>query len=74
MSNVIKFKPKSPKDIYYIVRGDGELEGISGKNVYMVSLKGDDGFLFNDEYISRDELVAFILVTGLWQDFLDKDI
>ena len=71
MAKIIEFKPKEPEDFHYMVHDDGKIEGVIGKNVNMIFLEGDDGFMFNDKYISRDELIAFVLISGLWQDLQD---
>jgi len=71
MTNVIKFTPPEPVDFEYIVP-DGNIEGVKGKNVDMVMLTGDDGFHFNGSYISRSELIAFVLISGVWQDVQDN--
>jgi len=76
MTNVIEFKPKTPEDFGYIVDDDDNFIGISGKNFRMLFSKDDDGFLFNDQYIPRKELIAFVLASGLcWdvQDDCEKD-
>jgi len=69
MNNVIKFTPPEPVDFEYIMI-DGEIKGISGKNGYMEIL--DDGFLFDGLLVTRDELIAFVLISGVWQDVQDK--
>lgn len=71
MAKIIEFKPKDTEDFRYTFNGDGKFSGLIGKNFRMVVLEGDDGFLFNDKYISRDELIAFVLISGLWQDLQD---
>ena len=63
---VIKFTPPEPIGFSYIV-DDGEIKGVTGEKVQMIMLDGD-GFLFNGDYISRDELIAFVLISGVWQD------
>jgi len=73
MSDVIKFVPKTPEDINYLVDNDGEIKGVSGKYFDMEFLTGGDGFLFNGSYIKREELIAFVLVSGLWQDVQDDE-
>lgn len=71
--NVIKFKIPEPEDFSYMMTDDNEIIGVSGKNVDMEFYANGPGFLFNDQYIKREELIAFILVSGLWQDVQDNE-
>ena len=73
MTNVIKFTPPEPVDFSYIVdEEDGEIVGVQGEQVSMAFFESDAGFLFNDVHISRNELIAFVLVSGIWQDVQDN--
>lgn len=70
--NILPFKIPEPEDFSYMVTDDNEIIGVSGKNVNMEFSKEDGGFYFNEDYIQREELIAFILISGLWQDVQDK--
>lgn len=73
MGKVLTFQPPEPKDFDYIVDEQGVLEGVLGKKVRMVFFKDDPGFLFNDEYLTREELIAFVLLCGVWMDVQDNE-
>lgn len=70
MSNVIQFRPKPPDDIMYLQVGE-KIIGVTGKFVEMEILP-DLSFIFNGKPVSRDELFAFFLLTGLL-DEIDED-
>lgn len=70
--NILPFKIPEPEDFSYMVYNDTEIRGVVGKNVDMEMLMDDNGFMFNGEYVSREELIALVLISGVWQDVQDK--
>lgn len=60
MSNVLKF-PEN--DITYIEDCSGKIRGVQGDSVEMVIMLGK--YYFNKHPISREDLLAFFLLTGL---------
>lgn len=73
MGDIIKFKIPEPEDFSYIMSDENEIIGVAGKNVDMIYALNGEGFYFNDKYIKREELIAFVLVSGLWADVQDED-
>lgn len=73
MSKIVKFKPKPPEDIKYMIADDGGILGINGKNIDMEIIPDDIGFLFNRLYVKREEIIAFVLISGLWLDVQDPE-
>lgn len=71
--NIIKFKIPEPEDFSYMVTDDNEIIGVAGKNIEMRFFPDDDGFSFDGNYITREELTAFVLISGLWEDVQDKE-
>jgi len=72
--NVIKLKIPEPEDFSYMMNGDNEIVGVSGKNVDMEFCPSfEDGFYFNGLYVKREELIALVLASGLWKDVSEAE-
>lgn len=71
MSNILEFK--KPDDLEYIT-GQYNEPDIVGVKLKDISLQfGPDlhNFLIGDIEVSRDNMIAFIMITGLWCDIKD---
>lgn len=66
--NIIKFPIPETEDISYMIKNENQIIGVSGKNFDMEILSDDSGFLFNGALLKKEELIALIMISGLWQD------
>jgi len=71
MTNVIPFPVE---DITYITGGDGEpdIVGVQCKNISIQLSVDNHNVLLGDIEIKREELIAFILGTGICWDFVKE--
>jgi len=72
MSNIINFP--EPKDFSYITGGHNEpnMVGVQGRNISLQFAPNLNDFLIGDSIVTREELIAFVLVTGLYDDIKDS--
>ena len=72
MSNILEFPVK---DIDYITgrKGEPTIVGVQGKNISMQFAPDLHSFMLGDSIVSREELIAFVLVTGVYDDILKHD-
>ena len=69
MGNILEFPAK---DISYITGREGEpkIVGVQGENISMQFSDDLHNFIIGDSLVSREELIAFVLVTGVFDDIL----
>lgn len=72
MSNIINFP--EPKDFSYITGGHNEpnIVGVQGVNISLQFAPDLYNFMVGDVLVTREELIAFVLVTGLYDDIKDS--
>jgi len=72
MSNILEFPVK---DITYITGkyNEPDVVGVQGENISMQFGPDLHNFMLGDSIVSREELIAFVLVTGLYDDILKHD-
>ena len=70
MSNVIDF-PKI-NDFKYITgnteKGEPDIVGVIGEHTKLEYAPNLSDFIIGDRWVNRDELIALILVTGVYND------
>jgi len=73
MSNILNFP--EPKDFSYITGADNEpnIVGVKGVNLSMQLAPNLNDFLLGDSMVKREELMAFVLVTGLYDNIKESD-
>jgi len=71
MSNILNFP--EPKDFSYITGSNGEPIGVKGGNISMQLAPNLNDFLMGDTLVTREELIALVLVTGLYDDIKRSD-
>lgn len=72
MSNILEFPVK---DITYITGkyNEPDIVGVQGENISMQLGPDLHDFMIGDSTVTREELIAFVLVTGLYDDILKHD-
>jgi len=73
MSNIISFP--EPKDFSYIAgdHNEPEIVGVQGARISMQFAPNLHDFLMGDSWVTREELIALVLVTGLYDDIKWSD-
>ncbi len=73
MGKLLKFP--EPKDFSYITGGHNEpdIVGVQGANISMQFAPNLHNFMIGDAMVTREELIAFVLVTGVYDDILSND-
>ena len=72
MSNIINFPEK---DFLYITGNHNEpdIVGVHGKNTKLEFAPNLHDFIIGGEWVYRDELIALVLATGLYDDIKKHD-
>jgi len=73
MSNILNFP--EPKDFSYITGAHNEpdIVGVQGRNISLQFAPDLHNFMAGDIWVTREELIAFVLVTGLYDDIKGFD-
>ena len=73
MNNILKFP--EPKDFSYITGSHSEpdIVGVQGNKISMQFAPNLHDFLMGDSLVTREELIALVLVTGLYDDIKESD-
>ena len=73
MSNILNFP--EPKDFHYITGAQNEpdIVGVQGRNISLQLAPNLNDFLVGDTLVTREELIAFVLVIGLYDEIKGFD-
>jgi len=73
MGNILNFP--EPKDFSYITGAHNEpdIVDVQGRNISLQLAPNLNDFLAGDTLVTREELIAFVLVTGLYDDIKGFD-
>jgi len=68
MGNILKFP--EPQDFNYITgsHNEPEIVGVRGKNISMQLAPNLHDFIIGDSRVTREELIALVLISGVYDD------
>ena len=68
VGNILDFP--EPKDFSYITgaHNEPEIVGVQGDKISMQFAPNLHDFMMGDSWVTREELIALVLVTGLYDD------